>query len=374
MTVVGISGIGKTKMLEQILQYFPQVIEHKDYAGEVLTLQQLIWLKVECPHDASLRGLCHTLLSQIDTALRTSPTVPERNIETLLDQIERKVKSSFTGIIVIDEMQNLSIGQAGGADKLLSFLLNLINRCGVPILFCGNPQLSDIFKKTFRNARRAEHGGVIEMDRLLQDEVWEYFVEELWELQWTNVRTPLTMALKIKLYELSAGILDVAVRIYKKAQELVIGSEDERITEEVLEMSYQLACKLTDSGLSLLRRDKSGEAWERKVLKEHYNDLAFDNNKGRLTDSDTPTSNMPNYKKKPELQLIKPKTVPGDLTRPQHPEFAERIRELQLAADLHGRIVDPDLFQRAAYEEHTLQYLKNAGILCDDPLNQLFKF
>jgi hypothetical protein len=83
---------------------------------------------------------------------------------------------------------------------------------------------------------------------------------------------------------------------------------------------------------------------------------------------------MPNYKKKPELQLIKPKTVPGDLTRPQHPEFAERIRELQLAADLHGRIVDPDLFQRAAYEEHTLQYLKNAGILCDDPLNQLFKF
>lgn len=374
MTVVGISGIGKTKMLEQILQYFPQVIEHKEYDGKVFALQQLIWLKVECPHDASLRGLCHTILGQIDTALRTSPTVPERNIDTLLDQIERKVKSSFIGIIVIDEMQNLNIGKVGGAEKLLSFLLNLINRCGVPILFCGNPQLSDIFKRNFRNARRAENGGFIEMDRLLQDDVWNYFVEELWELQWTNVKTPLNEELQAKLYELSRGILDVAVRIYKKAQELVIGSEDERITEEVLEMAYQSACKLTDSGLSLLRRHKSGDAKDRKVIKEQYDDLVLDDDKSWLTDLDNTKSDTQNNTKKTELQPVKLKVVPGDLTRPQHPEFAEKIRELQLAVDLHHRIDDPDLFQRAANEEHTLQYLKHAGVLCDDPLAQLSKF
>lgn len=374
MTVVGISGIGKTKMLEQILQYFPQIIQHKEYGGKSLVLQQLIWLKVECPHDSSLRGLCHTILGQIDTALRVPRTVPERQIDTLLDQIERKVKSSFVGIIVIDEMQNLNIGKVGGADKLLSFLLNLINRCGVPILFCGNPQLSDIFKRTFRNARRAENGGFIKMDRLLQNEVWEYFVEELWKLQWTNVKTPLTTELKIKLYELSGGILDVAVRIYKKAQELIIGSDDERITEEVLEMAYQLACKLTDSGLSLLRRHKPGETRGSEVIKEHYDDLALDDDKSWLTDLENIKSDTQSNTKKTELQPIKLKTVPGDLTRPQHPEFAEKIRELQLAVDLHDRITDPDLFQRAANDEHTLQYLRNAGILCDDPLTQLSKF
>lgn len=374
MTVVGISGIGKTKLLEQVLQYFPQVIEHKEYDGIPLVLQQLVWLKVECPHDASLRGLCHTILGQIDTALRAPHTVPERNIDTLLDQIERKVKSSFIGIIVIDEMQNLNIGKAGGADKLLSFLLNLINRCGVPILFCGNPQLSDIFKRNFRNARRAENGGFIEMDRLLQNEVWEYFVEELWDLQWTNVETPLTTALKIKLYELSGGILDIAVRIYKKAQELIIGSDNERITEEVLEMAYQSACKLTDSGLSLLRRHNSAEARERKVIREHYDDLVLDDDKSWLIDLGNTVSDAQSNTKKAEHQPVKLRVVPGDLTRPQHPEFAEKIRELQLAVDLHDRIVDPDLFQRAANEEHTLQYLKNAGILCDDPLTQLSKF
>jgi hypothetical protein len=369
MTVVGISGIGKTKMLEQILEYFPQVIEHKEYDGKGFALRQLIWLKVECPHETGLRGLCHTILGQIDTALRASPTVPERNIDTLLDQIERKVKSSFIGIIVIDEMQNLNIGKAGGADKLLSFLLNLINRCGVPILFCGNPQISDLFKRTFRNARRAESGGFIEMDRLLQDDVWNYFVEELWELQWTNVKTPLTSELDLKLYELSAGILGIAVGIYKKAQELVIGSDDERITEEVLEMGYQNACKLTDSGLSLLRRHKSGDAKNRKVIKEHYDDLVLDDDKSWLTDFGNTKSNIQNNTRKIKHQPVN--AVPGDLTRPQHPEFAEKIRELQLAENLHARIVDPDLFQRAANEEHTLQFLKSAGTLCDAPLSQL---
>ena len=370
MTIVGVSGIGKTKMLDQVLHCFPQVIEHKEYNNQSLLLQQLVWLKLECPHDSSLRGLCHTILGQVDSALGTPDTVPAKNIDTLLDQIERKVKSNFVGIIVIDEMQNLNIGKAGGADKLLSFLLNLINRCGVPILFCGNPQISDIFKKTFRNARRAENGGFIEMDRLLHGEVWDIFVEELWELQWTNIETPLTTELDIKLYELSQGILDIAVRIYKKAQELVIDSGDERITVEVLEMAYQSACKLTDSGLSLLRRSKTNNDHVLDDIKNYCDDLVLDDDKSWLSEQVDTKSDV-NNKKQQVVSQSNEIIILGDLTRSQHPEFAEKIREVQLAVDINSRIVDPDLFQRAANEKDTIQFLKKVDILCYDPLAQL---
>lgn len=61
-------------------------------------------------------------------------------------------------------------------------------------------------------------------------------------------------------------------------------------------------------------------------------------------------------------------TIPGDLSRPHHPEFAERITELQYEDDLHALIEDPALIQRASEEENPLDMLKSAGLFCEDPL------
>tara|TARA_R110001583_G_scaffold169301_1_gene322156 strand:- start:845 stop:2338 length:1494 start_codon:yes stop_codon:yes gene_type:complete len=369
MTVVGMSGVGKSKMIERCLQLFPQVIEHSSYDGNKLSLSQLLWLKVECPHDASLRGLCHSILGDIDDALNKEPTKPALHIDTLLDQIERSVKSSFVGIIVIDEMQNLNIGKAGGADKLLSFLLNLINRCGIPILFCGNPQMTKLLTKKFRNARRAENGGYIEMENLDHGGVWKIFCEELWDLQWTTPSSPLTPALDIKLYERSAGVLDVAVRIYKKAQEIVIGSGDERITPEVIDEAYNITCCLTDSGLDLLRRNKDKSAKSRENIRNEYDDLALNDNFNYAEKCNNSQKRNPDTKEDPDGIEIKKHSIPGDLSRPQHPEFSEKLRELQHAVNLHSRIVDPDLYQRAYSEENPSKYLKSKGLVCTDLLN-----
>lgn len=372
ITVVGMSGVGKSKMIERCLQLFPQVIEHSRYDGKSLSMNQLVWLKVECPHDASLRGLCQSILGDIDEAMnKEEPTKPESTISNLLDQIERLVKSSFIGIIVIDEMQNLSIGKSGGADTLLSFLLNLINRCGIPILFCGNPQMTEHFKKKFRNARRAENGGYIEMENLEHHGVWEIFCEELWDLQWTNPPTLLTPSLDLKLYERSAGVLDVAVRIYKKAQQIVIGSGDERITPEVIDEAYNITCKLTDTGLDILRRNKDRSAKSKQNINSEYDDLALAPDEYTLFESSDDTTKKDNTKENNKRNKTKPDSIPGDLSRPQHPEFSEKLRELQHAVDLHTRIVDPDLYQRAYSEENPAQHLISKNLICQDLLKQL---
>ncbi|ODA28193.1 hypothetical protein A8L45_23250 [Veronia pacifica] len=58
----------------------------------------------------------------------------------------------------------------------------------------------------------------------------------------------------------------------------------------------------------------------------------------------------------------------GDITKPQHPEFASKQTELVNAVDLLSRINDPDLMQQASDREDSIEYLRNRGVLLDDPL------
>jgi hypothetical protein len=55
-TIIGVSGVGKSTAIERILRLYPQVILHTEYQGP-LNLYQIVWLKLDCPHAGSLKGL-----------------------------------------------------------------------------------------------------------------------------------------------------------------------------------------------------------------------------------------------------------------------------------------------------------------------------
>ncbi len=63
-SIIGISGIGKTTLVEKILTTYPQLIYHTEYQGIPLTRAQLVWLKIDCPHDGSLKTLCRSFFLQ----------------------------------------------------------------------------------------------------------------------------------------------------------------------------------------------------------------------------------------------------------------------------------------------------------------------
>lgn len=58
MTLIGLSGMGKTTALNSIAKLYPQVISHRKYKKKIFIETQVVWLKMECPHDGSLRGFC----------------------------------------------------------------------------------------------------------------------------------------------------------------------------------------------------------------------------------------------------------------------------------------------------------------------------
>ena len=153
--------------------------------------------------------------------------------------------------------------------------------------------------------------------------------------------TELTEELNSKLYQLSIGNLDMAHRIYRNAQRLVIGSGDERITSAVLEQAYISACGL------------SAKTEEVRTLRKEIT--------------------LPRRSKSPRIspEVSSPtnsrKTI-VDISRPQPPEFEYQLRDLINAVDLNARIEKPDQLRRASDDDSPINQLKNNGILCDDPL------
>lgn len=70
-TIVGISGVGKTTSIEAILSLYPQVILHNRYQDSDFSFVQIVWLKLDCPFDGSIKGLCLNFFQAVDDLLGT---------------------------------------------------------------------------------------------------------------------------------------------------------------------------------------------------------------------------------------------------------------------------------------------------------------
>ena len=48
LSIIGISGIGKTTAIERLSLMYPQVIKHETYEGQSFNRTQIVWLKIDC--------------------------------------------------------------------------------------------------------------------------------------------------------------------------------------------------------------------------------------------------------------------------------------------------------------------------------------
>ncbi|WP_256346988.1 ATP-binding protein [Pseudomonas gingeri] len=139
MTLIGLSGMGKTTALNAIAKLYPQVISHSKYKQQIFIETQVVWLKIECPHDGSLRGFCAAFFSSLDAALGiqkySSRGSTGRSISVMLQSISQLCKAYFIGALIIDEMQHLCSSRGGqDREKLLNFFVTLSNDAGVPLV------------------------------------------------------------------------------------------------------------------------------------------------------------------------------------------------------------------------------------------------
>ena len=70
-SLLGVSGIGKTSAVEKILSLYPQVIKHELYHGYPINELQISWMKLDCTHDGSLKGICMEFFEMLDNLVGT---------------------------------------------------------------------------------------------------------------------------------------------------------------------------------------------------------------------------------------------------------------------------------------------------------------
>ena len=137
-SIIGVSGIGKSTAIEKLLLMYPQVIIHHNYKGKPLTRAQIVWIKIDCPFDGSLKTLCKMFFKALDDILLTTNYFQRygknsNSTATMMIHMSHLACLHSIGVLVIDEMQHL-INPKNKPDEILNFLVTLVNMIGISII------------------------------------------------------------------------------------------------------------------------------------------------------------------------------------------------------------------------------------------------
>lgn len=259
MTLMGFSGIGKTTAIERILSLYPQVILHK----HPLNLMQVVWLKLNCPHDGSLKSLCMDFFLKMDQLLGTDYLgkfgSSRNSISSMVTRMGQIAKLHCIGALVIDEIQHLLVSKDNNSEKMMNYFVTIVNEFGVPVVMIGTMRAKVILQQDFRQARRGSGQGDMVWQQMNKDDDWDLLIESLWEYQWLKNKVELTDELNEALYEESQGIVDIAIKLFALAQGRAIETGQELITPNTIRQVAKDDLKLVQPMLNALRNGHLSE-------------------------------------------------------------------------------------------------------------------
>ncbi|MFS0599479.1 ATP-binding protein [Peribacillus frigoritolerans] len=324
-SIIGVSGIGKSTGIERVLNIYPQVLRHSKYNEKSLVLTQVPWLKLECPSDGSTKGLCNAFFMEMDKLLGTDYFARHQGktaTNTLLPLMGHIARANNLGVLIVDEIQHLSLQKSGGKENMLNFFVTLVNTIGIPVILIGTNKAFDILNGEFRQALRGTGQGNSPWQRMERNKTWDLLMTGLWEYQWTKHPVKLDDELKKILYDESQGILDLAKKIFYLSQMDAIFKGTEKLTGEMLRSSARNYLKLLKPMLDALRSGDKEKLRKYEDLKPVDFDEYVEGLKERIF--------LENFM---EYEAEKSKETEQDLRRMLVAKLAEKIRDSKIVQD-----------------------------------------
>lgn len=168
------------------------------------------------------------------------------------------------GVLVVDEIQRLSLAKSGGADKMLNFFVQLVSTIGVPVILVGTYKGMAVLSGEFSQMRRGTGQGDMIWDRMENDAQWRHFIKSLWHYQYVREdsspedRGKDGKTLSEVLYDESQGIVDFAIKLFAFAQERAIETERERMDAGLIRKVAKDKLKIPRQLLHALRTKNMG--------------------------------------------------------------------------------------------------------------------
>jgi ABC-type dipeptide/oligopeptide/nickel transport system ATPase component len=232
--LTGVSGGGKSLALRMILTHIPQVREHGIYHGVRLNIRQVTWLWIEASHKGSPNDVCRSFFRALDEILGTNyeDFFGKGTLTVMMAHVTRLAAVHAIGLLVIDEIQELSNIKSGGDKALVGFFLKLTNTIKIPVLMVGTYKAQAMLNQQMRHIRRSTGIGIPSWEPLSRSlKEWDTFIQVLWRYQYTRTPTQLSDPLSDALFEECQGIPDFAVKLYFLCQDRLIATNEGRDKE-----------------------------------------------------------------------------------------------------------------------------------------------
>ncbi|WP_201864441.1 ATP-binding protein [Microvirga soli] len=263
-SLFGISGVGKSTVVEQTLAFFPRAICHEKHG-----FIQVPWLKLDCPPGGHLKDLLLGILLRIDDLLGSEYRPHRRSDRTIPELILNTAKvaaAHFLGILVIDEIQNLIDTSGVGPDLLSQFFVMFANVVKIPIFVIGTPRAISSIQRTFHGARRVGDFGALVALPLTRGPTWDFFLTRLFTYQWVAKPITLDDELSSTIFDLTQGVHALVVRLFQLVQIQAIRLGLDTISLEMFRVVASSELQLVEPMLKALRAGKD-------VRKKAYDDL-----------------------------------------------------------------------------------------------------
>lgn len=238
-TIIGSSGIGKSSAISRAISVISAsgIIEVDEPYTRIIPA-----LSVQCPFDASVKGLLLEILRKIDEALDSSYYGNALRVRATSDMLIGSVSQAalnHVGLLVVDEIQNVVSNKH--SKTLISALMQLINNSGISICMVGTPECTTFFEQAMPLARRSLG---LQYTRMEYDQYFYDFCSTLFHYQYIQQPAELTPDIVDWLYEHSGGILSIVVSLIHDAQEIAILDGSEELSLVSLKKAYQQRMRL----------------------------------------------------------------------------------------------------------------------------------
>ena len=230
-SLIGVSGMGKSTTTEAILGSYPQYLVHK-----TLGLHQVVWLKVDCPKDGNVKELALNILRAFDAVLGTSHTprtTKNVTVDDLMARVMQLARAHCLGLLVVDELQNVSVRKSGGREELLNWFQELVNELKLPVFILGTFKAREVWQLDVRHTRRAGVMGGATWRPLARGPEFDLLVEQLWSYQWLREPGELTEEFRAVVYEETQGIVAFIVDMFLVCQLHALGQGKETLTAKM---------------------------------------------------------------------------------------------------------------------------------------------
>ena len=210
LLLAGAVGMGKTRGMSLILRQFSESVPWPARSAISGPVIQVPYLYVSCPQFASLVDLWDTALLTvaplIGLSLKDNAHYKRRRGNSLYSLFRSIATQHVLGVLVIDEIQNISAQKSQGAEAVKNQLVRLTQETGVPIVAIGTPSAVELVASTGRTARRFAERVQLWDPYEGHEAEWKLIKQAIWSCRAVDRGRAFTDRLAQSFHDASAGV------------------------------------------------------------------------------------------------------------------------------------------------------------------------